>query len=209
MRATQQERRSASIPEPALSTKEKILDAADSLFYSGSIREVSVDRIAEIAGVTKKTLYYHFRSKDDLVAAYLDARRLPTIARYKAWAGDEGSVHDRIERMFHKLADDAENRSWKGCGFLRAAVELADSPGHPAIDVARRHKAEFEIWLGEDMRNAGFDDPTGLARMIMLLLDGAVARMLVQRDAGFARDAATAARRLLQAYEPAPETYTD
>ena len=192
-----------------MSTREQIITAADALFYSSSIREVSVDRIAERAGITKKTLYYHFKSKDDLVAAYLEARLRPTIERYQDWAGKAGALPDRIERMFLKLAKNAEERSWKGCGFLRAAVELADSPGHPAIDVARRHKAEFESWLCEDIRDVGFDDPTTLARMIMVLLDGAVARMLVQRDPAYARDAGTAARLLLQTQRASVPMYTD
>ncbi|MEM8878043.1 MAG: TetR/AcrR family transcriptional regulator [Pseudomonadota bacterium] len=182
-----------------MSTREHIISAADALFYSSSIRDVSVDRIAERAGITKKTLYYHFKSKDNLVAEYLEARLKPTIDRYRNWAGQTGALPERIERMFLMLASDAKKRNWKGCGFLRAAVELADSPGHPALDVARRHKAEFEEWLAEDIGQAGYSDPKTLSRMIMVLLDGAVARMLVQRDPNYARDAAKAARLLLEA----------
>ena len=192
-----------------MSTKDRILGAADALFYAGSIREVSVDRIAERAGVTKKTLYYHFRSKDDLVAAYLEARIQPTMERYQSWAGREGNLDERIERMFLKLAQNAEQRAWKGCGFLRAAVELADSPGHPAIDVARRHKAAFQQWLADDIERAGYAEPNSLARMIMVLLDGAVARMLVQRDPDYARDAARAARKLLEMQGSSAPMYTD
>ena len=100
--------------------------------------------------------------------------------------------------MFLKLASEAQQSGWKGCGFLRAAVELADAPGHPAIDVARRHKADFERWLAEDIQEAGYLDPNALSRMLMVLLEGAVARMLVQRDPTYARDAANAARLLLE-----------
>ena len=191
-----------------MSTRDEIISAADALFYASSIREVSVDRIAERAGVTKKTLYYHFKSKDDLVAAYLEARHKPTIERYQSWAGSDGALVDRIERMFLTLARNAGNRSWKGCGFLRAAVELADTPGHPALDVAREHKAAFERWLVDDIDRAGHADPVGLARMIMVLLDGAVARMLVQRDPGYARDAAKAARLLLESQAATVPMYT-
>lgn len=191
-----------------MSTRDQILAAADVLFYAGSIREVSVDKIAARAGVTKKTLYYHFKSKDDLVAAYLEASHKPTIERYQSWAGSEGSLPDKIERMFLTLARNAEQRNWKGCGFLRAAVELADSPGHPALDVARRHKAAFERWLADDIDSAGHPDPVALARMIVVLLDGAVARMLIQRDPLYARDAAKAARLLLESQPAAMPMYT-
>ena len=192
-----------------MSTREKIISAADALFYSGSIREVSVDRIAERAGITKKTLYYHFTSKDELVAAYLDARLQPTIERYQSWAGTDGPLPERIERMFLKLAANAESRTWKGCGFLRAAVELADSPGHPAIDVARKHKAGFEQWLARDIQAAGLAEASSLARMIMVLLDGAIARMLVQRDPDYAREAAKAARLLMESQAAPAPMYTD
>ncbi len=192
-----------------MSTKDQIITAADILFYAGSIREVSVERIAEKAGVTKKTFYYHFQSKDELVATYLEARLKPTIERYQKWAGLEGALADRIERMFNMLAASAEKQTWKGCGFLRAAVELADSPGHPALAVARRHKAAFEEWLADDIRSAGFADAFSLARMIMVLLDGAVARMLVQKDPSYARDAAKAARLLLESQTARRPVYTD
>ena len=182
-----------------MSTRDRIISAADDLFYAGSIREVSVDRIAERAGVTKKTLYYHFRSKDDLVAAYLEARHAPTLDRYRRWAGVEGTLADRIERMFLRLADAAADRSWKGCGFLRAAVELADSPGHPAVAVARRHKTAFEAWLAADIAAAGYREAPALARILLVLLDGAIARMLIHRDPAYAREAGGAARRMVEA----------
>ncbi len=184
-----------------MNTRDSIIEAADALFYSGSLRDVSVDKVAERAGVTKKTLYYHFRSKDELIGAYLEARMQPTTERYQGWCGTEGPMPERIERMFLRLAEHAEADAWKGCGFLRAAVELADSPGHPALYIARRHKAAFEDWLKEDILASGHADAASLARMIMILLDGAIARMLVHRDPGYAIEAGCAARRLLEAQD--------
>ncbi|WP_193188164.1 TetR/AcrR family transcriptional regulator [Nisaea sediminum] len=180
-----------------MNTKDRIIEAADELFYSGSIRETSVDRIAERAGVTKKTLYYHFRSKDDLVAAYLEARDRPTRERYLAWAGTSGPMADRVVRMFTALSEHARREDWRGCGFLRAAVELADSQGHPALEVARRHKAGFEAWLAEELEQDGYGSAHELARLLMILLDGAIARMLVNRDPAYAMEAGQAARSLL------------
>ncbi len=192
-----------------MGTKEKIIEAADQLFYACSIRDVSVDRVAEEAGITKRTLYYHFRSKDDLVAAYLAARDEPTIARYREWAGTQGPMSERVGRMFEALAKAVEAAEWKGCGFVRAAVELADTPGHPALEVSRRHKAAFERWLRDDLREEGYEDAEGLARMLLILLDGAVTRMLVSKDPGYARDAGTAACSLLAAARQTIGMYTD
>ncbi|MEM9685140.1 MAG: TetR/AcrR family transcriptional regulator [Pseudomonadota bacterium] len=179
-------------------TREKIIDAADGLFYAGSIREVSVDRIAAAAGVTKKTLYYHFRSKDDLIAAYLEARQGPTIERYRSWAGDKSlPLPDRVQNMFVALSKAAQSPDWKGCGFIRAAVELADSPGHPALDVARRYKAAFVDWLRAEFESAGYPDASNRANGVMILLDGAISRILVDRNPAHAVAAGDIARRLL------------
>ena len=69
----------------ARATREQIIQAADALFYGEGIRSASMDAIAARAGVTKRTLYYHFASKDDLIGAYLTARDEPTFARQAAW----------------------------------------------------------------------------------------------------------------------------
>ncbi|WP_422369574.1 TetR/AcrR family transcriptional regulator [Pelagibius sp.] len=183
--------------EASQTTRDGIVAAAGELFYAGSIRDISVDRIAAQAGVTKKTVYYHFRSKDELVAAYLDARNRPTLERYRRWAGKGGSMADRIERMFRSLQKAAKSHEWNGCGFTRVAVELADLPGHPALDVARNHKRGFEGWLRQDLADSGYEDAGELSEMLMIILDGAITRMLVHRDPHYAAVAARAARRLL------------
>jgi AcrR family transcriptional regulator len=99
-------------------TRQDILAAADELFYAEGLRSVSVDDISAKAGITKMTLYYHFRSKDELIAAYLEARDRPTLERFQQWAGNEGSVAERLERMFRRLGRLAKSPTWKGCGFV-------------------------------------------------------------------------------------------
>lgn len=182
---------------PASLTRQQIIEAADQLFYSEGLAAVSMDRIADRAGVTKKTLYYHFRSKDDLMGAYLDARHGRVMERYQGWAGASGSATDRMERMFRRLAESTRERAWRGCGFLRAACELADRPGHPAALAARRHKTAFEQWLRELLEGEGRPDAAHLARSLMVLLDGAIVQALIHRDAAYAQAAAELARILL------------
>lgn len=179
-------------------TKERIVRAADELFYSEGLSAVSMDRIAQTAGVTKKTLYYHFRSKDDLMGAYLEARHEPVMARYQSWAGTSGTVASRVARMFRNLGTAGANRAWRGCGFLRAACELADLPGHPASVAARKHKAGFEAWLRSLLEEEGRRDSQLLARMLMVILDGAIVQVLVHRDAAYAEAAASAAMALIE-----------
>jgi AcrR family transcriptional regulator len=178
-------------------TREDIIAAADELFYRGSLREVSVDDIAAKAGVTKKTIYYHFRSKDDLIAAYLAARDRPTLERCRSWAGVDGSLKERMARMFHALARASRSKHWRGCGFIRAAAELADLPGHPAMSIARAHKSGVEKWLVGCLIEEGYSDAEELAKSLMILLDGAVTRLIVHRDAEYARVAARTAQTLL------------
>jgi AcrR family transcriptional regulator len=174
--------------------KERILDAANSLFYAEGIRAVSVDAIAAKAGITKKTLYYHFKSKDDLIEAYLASRDQPNLALFKAWFDEaDGSLADKVEAMFVKLADAARHPKWKGCGFLRTAAELANKPGHPAMKVGALHKKKFEAWLAESFADNAIDEHRELARHIVVLMDGAFSTVLVHQDPGYIEAAGRAA----------------
>lgn len=99
--------------------------------------------------------------------------------------------------MFVALASHAAQPKWRGCGFTRAAVELAGQPGHPAVLMAADHKRRFEAWLAEELRSSGAGDPETLAQQVMLLLEGAIALMLVHRDVTYARVAGEAAATLV------------
>src|SRR5688500_4990300 len=117
--------------ETQLSTRERIVGAASELFYDEGIRAVGVDAVAAKAGVTKRTLYYHFTSKDDLIAAYLQVREQPNLARFRRWYSDaEGGAAEKTRAVFRNLARAARRPSWKGCAFLRTSAELANMPGH-------------------------------------------------------------------------------
>jgi AcrR family transcriptional regulator len=181
-------------------TPDRIIAAASKLFYSEGIRAVSVDAVAEQAGVTKRTLYYHFRSKDDLVAAYLAARDQPNLALFKQWFDEaDGSVAARVQNIFRHLARSARHPKWRGCGFLRTTAELANLPGHPAIRIGAAHKKKFESWLRDVFEAEGILDPPQLSRQILLLLDGAFAVGLLHRDASYMETAGEAAFSLVQA----------
>ena len=188
-----------------LPTRDRILQAAGKLFQQDGIRAVSVDAIAEKAGLTKRTLYYHFRSKDDLIAAHLEARDQPNLALFKRWFEEaDGSMAEKIAAIFRHLARSAQSGKWKGCGFLRTSVELVNLPGHPALVVARAHKKRVEDWLSTIFTEAGIDtDAAPLARQIMLLLDGSFAVVLLHRDPSYMETAAEAAAELIRCRLPA------
>jgi AcrR family transcriptional regulator len=184
-------------PEP---TREKILSAANRLFYGEGIGRVSVDAVAEKAGVTKRTLYYHFRSKDDLIAAYLESRDQPNLEQFAKWFEAGGNtLADKVAAMFDGLAKAARSPRWKGCGFLRTAAELANKPGHPAVKIGAAHKKKFEAWLTE--RFADKAEPAELARQIVLLMEGAFSAMLIHRDPDYIRVAGETAAALVSARE--------
>lgn len=181
-------------------TRDRILAAAEGLFYGEGVRAVSMDRLAEAAGVTKKTLYYHFRSKDELTEAYLLARDQPNLRAFARWydkaGGDAG---ERVAALFTGLARQAGKKTWRGCGFLRTAAELAAMPGHPAVRAGAAHKKRFEAWLADRMAEAGANDPAGLARQLVLLMEGVFSTLLFHRDPAYAEAAGTAARALVAA----------
>lgn len=119
--------------QPETSTRQRIVEAANRLFYREGIRAVSVDAVAEEAGITKRSLYYHFKSKDDLVAAYLDHRDQPNLDAYSRWFAEaEGDVSNRIAAIFEKLAGRAERPAG------RAAVSCAPRRNSPTCPAIRR-----------------------------------------------------------------------
>jgi AcrR family transcriptional regulator len=186
------------MPRDPISTRERILRTAAKLFYAKGVRSTGVDTIAEKAGVTKRTLYYHFRSKDDLIAAYLDARDGPNRTLFARWFAEaEGSLPERVEAIFGHLAAACRHPRWSGCGFLKTAAELAAMPGHPAIKAASRHKAGVETWLAETLRAHGAREAESLARQVVVLIDGAFSTMLVHRDPAYIEAAGRAAAALV------------
>lgn len=182
-----------------LPTRDRIVSAAAKLFYAEGIRAVSVDAVAEAAGVTKRTLYYHFESKDDLIAAYLEARDQPNLKLFQKWFTEtDGDVAAKIEGIFRNLARAARHPKWKGCGFLRTSAELANMPGHPAIRIGAAHKKKFEDWLRQVFEAELVDDAAALARQIRLLLDGSFAVVLLHRDPSYMETAGVAAASLVE-----------
>ena len=181
-------------------TRKRLVDAATKLFYAEGIGRVSVDAVAEKAGLTKRTLYYHFKSKDDLIAAYLDGRDQPNVRQMGGWfEAAQGNVESKVEAIFTNLARVARHPKWKGCGFLRTAAELASMPGHPAVKAGSRHKKNFEAWLAGALSDHGVNEPQILAREIVLLMDGAFSIMLVHRNPDYVEAAGRAAAMLVRA----------
>ena len=187
------------MPRDGDKTREQIVVAATRLFYGQGIKAVSMDAVAETAGVTKKTLYYHFTSKDELVAATIAARDQPTLDLYRRWfAETDGSAADKVRGLFIKLGKSVDTPRWRGCGFLRTIAELANTPAHPAVRAGAAHKKRFEAWLEAELRDENVEGAAALARRIVILLDGATTVMLIHRDLAYVEAAGQMARGLVE-----------
>ncbi len=179
--------------------RRRIVEAAYESFWRLGFRRSSVDSIAERAGLTKRTVYAYFRSKDDLLAAVLQRYEELAAERLKH-IGDRLPA-DRVglvNSFFGQLGGWASTTPrWSGSGFTRLVVELADLPGHPARAIARRAKAKTESWIAERLAGARVANAQEHAREIMLLVEGSMALTLIHGGREYFDAAAGAAKRLV------------
>jgi AcrR family transcriptional regulator len=183
-------------------TRERIVDAAYGLFWQQGFVRASLDDIAARADVTKRTLYQHFRSKDDLMAEVLARTSDLALNRLQQIADRLPTEKDAmLDAMFAELAEWSEKPRWAGPGFTRVVSELADLPGHPARKIAREHKAAAERWYADLLKRAGVQSADARGREIILLVEGAMALMLIHGDSTYAKAAADAAKRLINGKE--------
>ncbi|HSM41076.1 MAG TPA: TetR/AcrR family transcriptional regulator [Afifellaceae bacterium] len=179
---------------PTADTKTRILNSAYRLFYEGGFARVSMDAIADTTGVTKKTLYYHFPSKDALAASVLEHQNNLALGQIKKWGKKNSKcAADFLASMFKDIETWASQPNWMGSGFTRLTMELAHLPGHPAREAASRHKHAVEAWLAFKLEELGAEDPQDIARKVMLLIEGTMSSILIHRDPSYARSAASVA----------------
>jgi AcrR family transcriptional regulator len=147
--------------------------------------------------VAKATLYRHFRSKDDLVVAFLRRRD----GRWRDWL--RSAVErlaprpaDRPLGVFDALGEWFASEDFRGCAFINAAAEIAD-PDHPARAAVEEHERLLCSDLEDILRAAGAADPDGDAAALLLLIPGAIVSALIERDAAPAARGRAAAARIL------------
>src|SRR5882672_6901392 len=133
------------------SAAERILAAADKLFYAQGIRAVGVDTIAAEAGVSKRTLYNHYPSKDALIAAYL-------TARFKHISPSDAPAREQILGAFDYLERRFADPGFRGCPYVNAVTELGD-PKHPAMSIAVQFKEQRRLWFRALLERLGVKNP--------------------------------------------------
>lgn len=191
------------MPRNPEATRQRIREAAYGLFRRQGYSRVSMDEIAAAAKLTKRTLYHHFESKDQLLADVLECQHDLAMQAFHSFANNLfGSPEAIVAGMFRDLAVWADKPRWAGSGFTRLVIELADLPGHPARKIARRHKAQLEACLADLLARSGVERSNELARAVWLLSEGAISLILVHGDKGYSAAASRAANVLVKHYAP-------
>lgn len=180
-------------------SREAILDAASDLFNRDDMRAVGIDAIVARAGVAKATLYRHFRSKDEIVVAFLE-RRAAVVRSLLDAAQEDATATPRelLERVFVGFEQWCARPEFRGSAFMAAASEFGDRR-HPVWRVVREHMEFVSGWLTTRAREAGLREPETLGRQLAMLIEGAAAVALMCQDPSAARDARLAAERLIDA----------
>jgi AcrR family transcriptional regulator len=179
--------------------RERILEAAREMFYQQGIRAVGVEAIVAAAKATKMSLYRHFASKDELVAACLEGR----VATFWQWfdgvlARHPGEPRAQLLALFTALAKRTSAASYRGCPMTNAAIEFPE-PGHPGRKVAEANKRELRRRLELLATAAGARDPRLLADGLTLLFEGSYASSQTFGPAGPAKSVARLAGMLIDA----------
>src|SRR3979411_531239 len=183
------------------SVRDRLLAAADELFYEEGVHVVGVDRIVERAGVAKASLYSTFRSKEELVRAYLERhfdRRQKRIATILA---AYNTPRERLLGVFAEVEELLAGTQFRGCRFIRATAE--SRAGDAAEVVADEYRAWLRTLFTDLAKAAGAANAKQLGRQLALLYDGAAVAARLDKDrAGAATAMRSAAVALLDAAIP-------
>jgi len=186
-------------------TRQRIIDVAYTLFYQSGFMRTGVDAIANAAGITKRTLYQYYVSKDELIEAVLEHQHQMALERIRQWADCiTGKPDQMVMTIFDKLARWAAGKEWQGSGFTRAAVEFADLPGHPARKAAQRQKKAVEMYMVDKFSAEDLGNAAQLVRELLLLIEGCQSLALIHNNLEYIEAARHAALILVQNYQSTP-----
>lgn len=178
---------------------ERILEVAGRLFYDNGIHAVGVEAIAGEAGVTKKTLYDRFGSKDALVGHYLrrhDERLREHVTNIVEQRG-RMPVTQRLLLVFDALEEWIVTEEPRGCAFINAQAELPDAT-HPGREVIREQKQWMLDYLRTLAREARVRNPRKLATSLLVLLEGATVTASLGLVPGAVGNAKEVAKQLIE-----------
>lgn len=184
--------------KPIGSARERLLAAANELFYEEGVHTVGIDRVIERAGVAKASLYSTFGSKEELVRAYLQARAEERQRRISARIAQHEEPRDQILALYDYLGERTADPAYRGCAFVNASAE-----GPRGETKVSQVCTDSRDWLRglliELSREAGAHDPELLGRQLVMLYDGAAVAASMERDPEAAARARAMASALLDA----------
>jgi AcrR family transcriptional regulator len=155
-----------------LGTAEKVLATASRLFYAHGVRAVGVESIVSESGVAKTSLYRHFETKDELIAAFLEREDREFWQQWEQTAASAPSAKTELLNLLEWIGKRVSRDGYRGCPQINVAAEFSDL-GHPARTIRRRHKAEMLDRLRDIVGRIGVKRPDDAAIQLSLLIDGA------------------------------------
>jgi AcrR family transcriptional regulator len=179
------------------SARERLLAAADELFYAEGVQSVGIDRVVEHAGVAKASLYNLFGNKEGLVQAYLEARHDGTTGQLMASVDRHRNPRRRILAVFDAQAQMFAQPGFRGCAFVSA---FAEAPlGGLVAQAASEYRARMRALFIDLAEQAGASDPPELGRQLQIIYDGGTTAAWMDRDPSIASSSRTAVEALLDA----------
>jgi AcrR family transcriptional regulator len=162
MKSSSQDRRPA---------RERLLAAADELFYEEGVNLVGIDRVIERAGVAKASLYDCFGSKEELIRSYLQQRHEARQVRVRERLARCVTPREKVLAVFDSMAEATEAPGFRGCAFARASAEAR--PGSSVKAMCDESRAWNLALFADLAKQAGAADPDRVAQQLRLLYDGA------------------------------------
>jgi AcrR family transcriptional regulator len=187
-----------STTKPEGSARERLLAAANELFYEEGVHTVGIDRVIERAGVAKASLYSTFGSKEELVRAYLQARAEERQRRVSAVIAKHDDPRAQILALYDYLGERTADPAYRGCAFINATAE-GPRGENKVSQVCNDSRGWMRGLFIELARDAGARDPELLGRQLVMLYDGAAVAASMERDTDAAGRAKQMANDLLDA----------
>lgn len=192
------------MPKSSEPTRQKLLEAASKLVAEESLAQLSIENIADKAGVSRRTFFQHFPSKDHLLAAVVEFSRPTYLDRYRMWAdssGPDATIDQRIASIFAGITGAAHNPNWKGCCFIRMAAELGSLQGHPVHQLVAAANQDMERWLEAELAKEKYQEPAALARQLVVLINGLLMIQLVTHSTAYGQDIGGLVKTLLEGHK--------
>jgi AcrR family transcriptional regulator len=182
-------------------TREKILATAEQLIYQNGIHATGMDLLVKTSGVARKSIYRYFATKDEIAAAALNARDVRWMHWFRTESDRAETPDARILNMFAVLKGWFESEGFRGCAFINTAGEVGD-PNDPIRLIAKLHKQKLFDYTLELCEQLNVEQPSVLARQLLILMEGAITVARVMGDYDAADSAREVAQLLLKQASP-------